>query len=159
MVARGFTCISSIGVHDNANKTHRHHGCAAWTGCSRSCPAIHTRRRVHGDVRRYAGGRRFGRRDPDAWIGHDADQRGPNPHGVDGGGDRQARVRMAGVPIYLGRPISPSQGNWTINPVGLPANQPVFLIRGFSQFDESGTEQAFNFSPFGSFSPSAAPPL
>ncbi|HWY84596.1 MAG TPA: PEP-CTERM sorting domain-containing protein [Roseiarcus sp.] len=34
----------------------------------------------------------------------------------------------------------------------------MFLIRGFSQFDESGTEQAFNFSPFGSFSPSAAPP-
>jgi hypothetical protein len=55
-------------------------------------------------------------------------------------------------------PISPSQGNWTINPVGLPANQSMFLIRGFSQFDESGTEQAFNFSPFGSFSPSAAPP-
>jgi hypothetical protein len=54
-------------------------------------------------------------------------------------------------------PISPSQGNWTINPVGLPANQSVFLIRGFSQFDESGTEQAFNFSPFGGFSPVAAP--
>ena len=54
--------------------------------------------------------------------------------------------------------IAPSQGNWTVNPVGLLANQSVFLIRGFSQFDESGTEQAFNFSPFGSFSPSAAPP-
>jgi hypothetical protein len=54
--------------------------------------------------------------------------------------------------------ISPSQGNWTINPVGLPANQSMFLIRGFSQFDVSGTEQAFNFSPFGPFSPSAAPP-
>jgi hypothetical protein len=53
--------------------------------------------------------------------------------------------------------ISPSQGNWTVNPVGLLANQSVFLIRGFSQFDESGTEQAFNFSPFGGFSPVAAP--
>jgi hypothetical protein len=53
--------------------------------------------------------------------------------------------------------ISPSQGNWTINPVGLPANQSVFLIRGFSQFDVSGTEQAFNFSPFVGFSPVAAP--
>jgi hypothetical protein len=53
--------------------------------------------------------------------------------------------------------ISPSQGNWTINPVGLLANQSVFLIRGFDQFDESGTEQAFNFSPFGGFTPVAAP--
>ena len=54
--------------------------------------------------------------------------------------------------------ISPSLGNWTVNQVGLPANQPLFLIRGFVQFDESGTEQAFSFSPFGSLSPSAAPP-
>jgi hypothetical protein len=53
--------------------------------------------------------------------------------------------------------ISPSQGNWTVNPVGLLANQSVFLIRGFSQFDVSGTEQAFNFSPFGGFTPVAAP--
>jgi hypothetical protein len=54
--------------------------------------------------------------------------------------------------------ISPSLGDWTVNQVGLPANQPMFLIRNFSQFDESGTEQAFNFSPFGGLSPSAAPP-
>ncbi len=54
-------------------------------------------------------------------------------------------------------PISPSQGNWTINPVGLPSNQSLFLIRGFSQFDVNGTEQAFNFSPFGGFTPVAAP--
>jgi PEP-CTERM motif len=54
-------------------------------------------------------------------------------------------------------PISPSQGNWTINPVGLLANQPLFLIRGFDQFDVNGTEQAFNFSPFGGFTPVAAP--
>jgi hypothetical protein len=54
-------------------------------------------------------------------------------------------------------PISPSQGDWTINPVSLLANQSLFLIRGFVQFDESGTEQAFNFSPFGGYSPVAAP--
>jgi hypothetical protein len=53
--------------------------------------------------------------------------------------------------------IAPSQGNWTVNPVGLLANQSVFSIRGFSQFDVSGTEQAFNFSPFGGFTPVAAP--
>jgi hypothetical protein len=54
--------------------------------------------------------------------------------------------------------ISPSLGDWTVNQVGLPANEPMFLIRNFTQFDESGTEQAFDFSPFGGLSPSAAPP-
>ena len=54
--------------------------------------------------------------------------------------------------------ISPSLGDWTVNQVGLPANQPTFLIRVFGQFDESGTEQAFNSSPFSNLSPSAAPP-
>jgi hypothetical protein len=57
-----------------------------------------------------------------------------------------------------GGSIAPGLGDWTVNQVGLPANQPLFLIRNFSQFDESGTEQAFSFSPFGGLSPSAAPP-
>jgi len=54
--------------------------------------------------------------------------------------------------------IAPGLGDWTLNQVGLPATQPMFLIHVFGQFGESGTQQAFNFSPFGGFSPSAAPP-
>jgi hypothetical protein len=54
--------------------------------------------------------------------------------------------------------ISPSLGDWTVNEVGLPSTQPTFLIHVFGQFDESGTEQAFNFSPFGGYTPTAAPP-
>lgn len=53
--------------------------------------------------------------------------------------------------------ISPSLGDWNVNEVGLVANQALYLVRGFLQFDESGTEQAFNYSPFGNYSPAAAP--
>jgi PEP-CTERM motif len=55
-------------------------------------------------------------------------------------------------------PISPAQGNWTVNEVGLQLNKAAFLIRAFVQFDVDGTNEALNSSPFGNLSPVSAPP-
>lgn len=48
--------------------------------------------------------------------------------------------------------------NWTLNEVGLPANQALDLIRGAVQFDVNGVNAAFNSSPFSDFSPVATLP-
>jgi hypothetical protein len=56
-------------------------------------------------------------------------------------------------------PISPSQGNWAVNEVGLQLNHPAFLIRGFVQLDIDGTNEGFNTSPFGGFTPVSSGPI
>jgi hypothetical protein len=55
--------------------------------------------------------------------------------------------------------ISPNQGNWAVNEVGLQLNHPAFLIRGFVQFDVDGVNAAFNSSPFGGFTPVSSGPI
>jgi hypothetical protein len=60
--------------------------------------------------------------------------------------------------VNPGFTISASQGNWSLNEVGLPATKSLDLIRGFTQFDVNGTNAAFNTSPFSNYSPSTAPP-
>jgi hypothetical protein len=60
--------------------------------------------------------------------------------------------------------LSPNQGNWSLNEVGLDAGFKLDIWRGFvqfyvnGQFDVIGTPVAFNSSPFGNFAPASAPP-
>jgi hypothetical protein len=57
-----------------------------------------------------------------------------------------------------GAPISPTQGFWSVNEVGLQSNKAVNFIDAATQFDVTGTNQAFLSSPFSNFTPAATMP-
>jgi hypothetical protein len=55
--------------------------------------------------------------------------------------------------------LSPSQGNWSLNEVGLPATQKLDIDAAFVQFSVGAAgAQGFRSSPFSGFSPVSAPP-